>query len=47
MKAVDIAFVGCLLIVLVFAVSALAVIRVAHMEPTPVPFVTPTPFLPR
>jgi hypothetical protein len=44
-RAVDIAFVGCLVIILVFALGLAAVLHEASLEPTPVPYVTPSPLI--
>jgi hypothetical protein len=42
-RTVDVAFVGCLLLVLLMAAVLATAMGVAKLEPTPVPYVTPTP----
>lgn len=45
MRTVDIAFLGCLVIVFIMVVVLLTAFRVARLEPTPAPYATPTPFV--
>jgi hypothetical protein len=43
LRLVDIVFLGILILVLIGALAVGAFLKVASQEPTPVPYVTPSP----